>query len=766
MTESTPSGNERFPTPLDSIPLLTMNREGEVPPSRLKNASSARTIYVRFRDDDLPNARNRALMLDQLGGGPPWDQSVLDNEGMNDTTNLNFGGSEQQLERAMAPFYALVQSPENLVSVSTNFGPLEDRDDLNSILSEEISRTIRSWSGFTFNTAKITHHFVWDGVAFANFPDDTDWRYSGSGLGEYFVPRQTFPSEDTLEVVVRRDTYTVTQLYRSIANPDLACDLGWNVEATKIAIQKAAPKTPNFYDWELMEDQIKNNDLWIANTCSTISVLSFLIREFDGTISHYLTTEDDQGTEEFMYCSRQKYREMSEQLVIFTYGIGVNCKTHGIRGLGYKIWAFEEQRNRSLSRMIDQGTLASSIMLQATDEETMGNAALTYIGNQAIIDPTFKAVPFNIPNLEQTTMPVLAEMERLRNDRVSSYSSENVFDGDQRKTKFEVGAALQQNASLSSVSLDFWYSPYERLIRQSVRRMSRPSYVPGEPGGREVADLRLRLLKRGVPPEALYLIDHQATKVVKAIGSGSASAKTLSLQRVSDLRPAMDDVGQQKLNRDLAIDAVGVAKANEYFPPNGEKRISPEYGIAILQNYELLRGNEVPVLPTDRHVVQAEAHFKPLMESFDAVEKGQAPIEQIAQQMQLLFSHTADHVERIDGDPATQAKAAEFRQILQQVGEVISNGLRKAQAQAIKAQEEGGQPGQPGQPEDQSSEGQPPPDAEQIAKFEKHKAEMQMAREKHDQKMQELLQESALKRGIKDAEAAAQIALNAKKNQP
>jgi hypothetical protein len=761
MIESTPNGNERFPTPLDSIPLLTMNREGEVPPSRLKNASSARTIYVRFRDDDLPNARNRALMAAQLGGEPPWDQSVLDSEGMSDTTNLNFGGTEQQLERAVSPIYALINSPENLISVSTNYGSVEERDNVNAILSEELSRmTRKAWKGFTFNTMQIIHHFRADGVAFANFPDDTDWRYSGAGLGEYFVPRQTFPSEDTLEVVVRREEYTVTKLYRSIANPELARELGWNVEATKIAIQKAAPKTPNFYDWELMEDQIKNNDLWIANTCATVSVLSFLIREFDGTISHYLTTEDDQGTEEFMYCSRQKYREMSQQLVIFTDGIGVNCKTHGIRGLLYKIFPFEEQRNRSLSRMIDQGTMASMIMMQAKDEQTMGNAALTYIGNQAILSPEFNAVPINMPNLEQTVMPVLNEMERLRNDRTAAYSPDNAFDGDQRKTKFQVGAELQQNASLSDATLDFWYGPFERLIREMVRRISRPTYVPGEPGGREVADLRVRLLKRGVPPEALYMIDHQETTVVRAIGSGSASAKTLSLQRVGDLRPAMDDVGQQKLNRDLAIDAVGVAKANEYFPPNGEKRVSPEYGIAILQNYELLRGNEVPVLPTDRHVVHAEAHIKPLMEGFDAAEKGQAPIEQIAQQMHGLFNHCADHVERIDGDPATQAKAAEFRQILQQVGEVISNGLRKAEADAIKQQEEGGQPGEPG------AEGQPTqPDAEQIAKFEKHKAEMQMAREKHDQKMQELLQESALKRGIKDAEAAAQIALNAQKAQ-
>jgi hypothetical protein len=113
------------------------------------------------------------------------------------------------------------------------------------------------------------------------------------------------------------------------------------------------------------------------------------------------------------------------------------------------------------------------------------------------------------------------------------------------------------------------------------------------------------LVKRGVPLEAFFMIDVKNVTAVRAIGNGSAGAKTLALQQLEELFPRMDDVGQANYNRDRAVDIVGTENAGRYFTRTGEKRMTLDTSIALLQNEVLLQGGDVPVLPGDKHLAHA-----------------------------------------------------------------------------------------------------------------------------------------------------------------
>jgi hypothetical protein len=751
--------NQDHVSPLvEGIPLLTLSEEGAPPRHRLTKASALRAIHMRYREDDDVSAQNRALVQDLLDGGQPYDQAMLNAAGQQGTTNLDFGGAEQTLERSMSPYYSMVSSTELLATVSTLYGEEDAREEWNAIMAEEITRTIRESEWFTYQTAELARRFVWDGIGVGYWVDDIDWRYRAAGLGKFYFPRRAKATESENECVTVVEEYTVTRLWNTIQHPETATENGWNVRAVRNAILNATTADPAYQDWERLSEEIKNNDLQVANNTPVVRLIIGIVKEFNDTVSIYITTEDPcrGNTEEFLYVGKGTYRSNSDAYVVFAYGLGTNGLLHGVRGLGKKIYAFEQQRNRSLSRLIDQGNLASSLMLQAPDEESLANVGLQYYGNTAVVDPNVKVVPYAAPDLQRTVMPVLETMERLRNDRVGSYSSEGTFDGDQRKTKFEISAKLQQDAVLSDTALDFWFGPFGRLIRGTIRRMSWRNYTAQDPGGREIMDLHLRLVKRGVPLEAFFRLDHGATRVVKAIGAGSASAQTLALARISELRPRMDDVAQAKLDRALAINAVGAANANIFFPADGIKRTTVDTNLALLENNDLLAGQFVPVLPSDRHLAHAREHIKPLLDGFTAVEEGQLPIEEGAMRMQLLFNHCAEHVDAVSGDPSAIEEAAMLRQMLQQVGEVISNGLKRAQEQANEGAAEGEAP----------TAG---PDPKMIAEFEKHKAQMQMAQEEFRLKQQLRLQESeinnqirqqdaATRRAIADADMAAKIA--------
>lgn len=738
----------------ESMPVLSIGEGKTTPPkARIKDAEAARRVYTQMREDDMVNAANRAECQDMLDGAPPWSEQEL-GEANIDLPNLNFRGAEQQLERAMAPYYRLSATPEHAVKVKTTFGSADGREEVNEILSEEITKTLRSSPFYMFQRLLRDHKKIKEGLGVAYHPDDVDWRFRAAGMGQFFFDRHKFLCEEDQEVVCAVEPMNVTTLYRKVSGEGTG---RWNKDAVLKAIKKAQSDKSHLDDWERMTDEMKANDVSVSSTSPPVRLVHLWVVEFDSTVSHYITTEVDCDTKDFLYEYRGKYRDLSEVLTLFPDGIGTNAKIHGMRGLLYKIFPMEQQRNRSLSRFLAAGDLASSLIMQCNDEEAMANVGLQYFGNLAVIPPGFNANPVQMPNLQAAVAPAIDMMERLRNDRVAGYTTENVFDGDQRKTKFEVAAHLDSAVTLSESSVDLHYLCEDRLAKQTVKRMTRRTYVAQDPGGREIVALHERLLRRdpsGQLLEAFFMIDHTETRAGRAIGSGSAGARTIALERADRLRGSMDDRGRYKLDRLKAIDALGSPVADELLPPEGPTRTTPHNNIALLENEVLYgQGREWPVQESDPHLLHAREHAKPLMEMYEAERVGQLPVEEMGVRGRAGWMHAVQHIERLEqagGDEPTIAEAMQIKQFLQQAGEKVENGLKRAQKMA--EEQAGGEGGEQG--------GGPSP--EQIAQVEKFNEEMRQSRERFSLEMEQRQVRAQQDMAITQAKAAHKLALESR----
>ena len=745
---------------LDDLPLATLSDGGAAPPERLKDAKSLQDIFKRMQSDDRVNAYNRALAQGLLDGEPPYDQNELAESGQPNTTNLNFQGAQQRLERAKAPYYKLIHGTDTMLSVKTLHGAEDERTYWETVIAEEISRMIRRWRKFSYETELLALKHVWDGVGLVSWEDDRDWRFSAGGLGQFYFPRMANATEIDQTIVCRHDECSVTELYRKVEDKKEAESAGWNRKATLEAIRSATSTEAEWQDWEHLMVEAKNNDLSTGTRAPKIRVVHGFVEEFNGKVSHYIATRDAQKNKGFLYKSRNAFGSMTEVLVLFPYSVGNNAKLHGIRGLGYACYAFEQQRNRSLGRLIDKGFEASATMIQAIDETSLLNSGLEYYGNLAVLQPGFNIVERPAQDLQRSVMPAIEMMDRLVAERTAGYSSENVFDGDQRKTKAEVMAHLDQSAALQDSSLDFLYGPWRKVLQQTVKRISRGDYHRKDPGGEDIHKLKKRLERRGVPLEALYKLDHEETAEIRVIGAGSAAAKTISLQRMGEMYGRMDDVGKINYDRDVAVDTVGSSNANRYFPAEPMVRTTVDTHIAIIQNHHLLAGDEVPILGTDKHLAHAREHLKPLMEMYQAAEGGQIDLAQAATTAILLYEHTIAHVELIDGDETSVDEAMQMRQMLQQIGEIISNGLKEAEAQAQEAQEAGAM-----------AADEPGPSVEQTERFAKAQAEIQIMQQKAAVEQQIRIENAQLDRALKDSDTAAKIrretaSANAKPKEP
>ena len=262
-------------------------------------------------------------------------------------------------------------------------------------------------------------------------------------------------------------------------------------------------------------------------------------------------------------------------------------------------------------------------------------------------------------------------------------------------------------------------------------------------------DLRKRLVKRGIPLEAFFKIDWKRVKMVRVIGAGSAAAKTIGLQRMGELRPRMDDVGQAALDREVAIDSVGIAGADKFFPKNSDFRTTADTQIAILQNYAIINGQQVPVLSSDKHMAHAREHLKPLLDAYQATAAGEMDEMEFALTFGDLFAHAVEHVSAVEGDPSAIEEAAAMRQMLQQVEEFINNGYKAAEAAEQEAAENpqaapGGAP-------------QEGPSVEQAERFAKAQAEIEIMKAKADAGISIEVEKNQARIAMDDARTAAEI---------
>lgn len=735
--------------------LKNMTPEGEIPASRIENPEAATRIYNIFWEADRIRRRNRAEIQAMLDGVPPYDEEELRATGQGDRANINFGEGEAILESAMAGYVDLLNSVERLVSFKTTFGDPSQRFEWEQIISEEMTRMLRNWPRYTSQFLLLANHFVGHGVGILYFDDEVDWRWKVSGLGDFLIPNRTFACEEDVEVAIARRSYQVHQLYAFIQDEEIATATGWNVEETKKAIMNAVNSgvtAARFTDWEQLRVQLKSNDLTLGYAgASEVKIIHLWNREFDGSISHLVSLED--GSNKDFLCKRiSPFKNVSEAFTIFTFGVGTNGYYHSIRGLGYKIYPQIQASNRLRCQFFDGSMLSSSLMVQPESEDALNDLNLFYYGPYSILPPKMKVVERAVPNLANNVVPMLADINATIQNKTGSYQTSASMPTGKERTKFEVQAQLSQGAKLSSAALNLFYEPWQRHLKEVVRRICRPMYLPTEPGGEEVSKFIQKCVTRGVPLEAIYSIDLDTVVAVKAIGAGSEINRLLAYDDFMQMMSAFDDTGKRNVLRDRVAARVGYDQVNRYIQPIGaENRPLPDEKVAELENNSMQLNQVVTVKPNENHLIHARVHSQLLGQMIQQIDQGQLGLEQAVQPLVNLVQHQTQHIQSIQVDTSVEQEVAALRQQLQQAGEFTYNGMEK-----LKKQQQEQQIAALANPAPEG--GQPQMDPAMQQKMLEHQMKLKMMQEQFALQQQMKLAESRQKLAIEDARAARKMA--------
>jgi hypothetical protein len=733
--------------------LQNITESGAPPRARVKDSKSLHEIYKKLKDADDKSSRNRAEIQAMFDGVPPYSDADLVASGQAYRCNVNFDEAAAILESAMAGYVDLIHSVEHLLTLKTEYGDSKQRLETSQILAEELTRAIRSWPQFHFNYLLLAQYFIAHGIGIVYWEDDIDWRWKVSMFGDFLIPRKTLACEDEIEVAVCVRSYQAHQLYKFIEDPEVAADMGWNVEQVRKALMKATQgQLGTFTEWETLQTEFKNNDLFTGTAgASEIKVLHAWVKEFDGTISYYMTLENNEA-EEFLCVKRNLYNHINSAFVFFPFGIGTNGYYHSIRGLGYKIFPQIQLSNRLRCQMADGAMLSSTLLLQPQNEQALEELNFTYYGPYSVLAPDqINVVERAMPDVSKTAMPFLQDLTAQMQYKTGAY--ENALaatNNSKEKTKFETQAILAGQSKLSLAALNLFYEPWGRVLKEVVRRFVCGCYVDGEAGSREILEFKARCAMRGVSPEAIAAIDIDSVRPVRAIGSGSEAARLLATDELTQLMPGFDEYGRKAAIRDRVAARFGYDLADRYTPsPDAEARPVIDVKMAMLENQDLRGGAEIEILPNENHLEHAKVHLSALADLAEGVDAGEIPVEQVIDGLVSLFGHATQHVEQVSMDTTIPEEGAMLRQALQQFGEIVNNGVK--QVQRLREQESASEAQAGTAPEQDDF-------ADRLQqKLQEHQMKLQMMQEVHQTRLNLRVAEVRQKLALRDAEVASKI---------
>jgi hypothetical protein len=800
--------------------LANIDYEGNTPKgSRLADVFAAWALWTAAWQADRSNAYNRARVQEMIDGWPPYDQAELDNLGQSQRTNLNLLEGQAIIESALAPYNDLTSSVDQLAHVETAYGDTQVRIEWSQVISEEFDRMLRTWPRFEFNNQSLAREFVVHGLGISYFEDDYDWRWKICGLSDFVLPRNTPANEEDIDYAIARRRYTTTQLYNFIKDPEFAAKNGWNVEETKKAIYWATSSrnsAPTSWEWEELEREIKQNDVYFGRVrAKEIWILHFWIKEFDGSVSHFMTLENGLN-QDFIFKRIGRFKSIRNCLHIFTYGIG-NGYYHSIRGLGYKIFPQIQVSNQLRCAIIDATFFSAGPVIQPEDSTALDELSFSYMGPFTLVPPNIKFVDLKHQNISDNILPIVRDLSAQIESNTGTYQPRQPS-GDQvraqkEKTRFEVQAQLQKESTLSTSAMNLFYIPWDRVLAESYRRATCPELSQQDPGGKEAFEFRRRCMNRKVPMRAL--MDVKRVRAVRAMGYGSASARLLALDQIGTLAPQFDEIGRRNAIRDRVAAYVGYAQADRYVPPvEAAGRQPQDQKDAELENAVMMLGQQIKVNAQDMPRVHITVHFTAIHQIISGIKEGSTPAMQGSPQLHMFLDHIVQHVQQMAADPTRVQEVRYINKGLNMVEGFLTQldhniqeaqaaaakeGEQAAQAQAVLAQRAqngqlpGGQvsaltPGGPVSPGgggggavspggmgpgvpttgaaqqaqgNAQSQGQPPLDQKLIAAIQAHQVKMSIMQQEADMKNKIIADQGKQKIAFEDARMARRIAREA-----
>ena len=740
--------------------------------TRITRASDVVTQYQTLFNEDYVASRDRAVVQAMVDRNAPYSDTMLRALGITGITNVNWGDLGMAQAETEKPFNAILNSLAHFGIVPFKHGVLEEseRREKEATVAVELHRMITRWRDFRFRWMMNAHFCTMWGVSFTYRDDNLDWRWKVASLQDVKIPRGTQASVNVVDRIFIKADMTPADLYSKVRDPEAGKLAGWNPEQVQASVRAAQPKPLNTQSPEEMQAMWKDNSVYSGNTNIVIQVIHGFVQEVDGSVSHYIadymlnstgyvgnnpspnTSPSEQG---FLYEKKGEYASMADFINAYLFGVGTNGEFHSIRGNGSNLFAAASAINKLLCKFIDKANDEANTFLSTENEDATIDNMIVPRGPYYQLTTGVTFAERSTPPVAGNLVPAIAQMRevfRIQSAGMAPRSTAQSEDG--QKTRYELQRRDDLDSSLSSDILDMFMESWGWDYREIVKRVINPELTEDHPGGVEAFAFRRRCAQKGIPFELLRQLDIDNITLNTGVGRGSPSEQRSVLTDLNQtIFGRLDPEGQQILTRDTIAAKTNYSYALSLVPWQPGLRPPPDKQFADMENQIIKLGGAAIVVDNQNHTVHVSTHLE-LLQAYDTMlAQVQIELADAIPVMQKAAAHCGEHMQFIDPESEPYRM---FKQALQQLNEVITNGAKHLEADERKAREEAEAAG--AQPQDETPPGVYGQAVDAQAKLEmlvaQNRTKEEIKRREADQKL--LINDALARQKIQHIEAERQ----------
>lgn len=655
-----------------------INKAGEPTQRSIKDLNMAqevvKTIVAAARNRQIVNNR----ILAKYNAERPYDSARLQSEGLGWKQNFTTKPLPGMIEKVAPRFVRAVNSQKYLTNSSLNSEKWHNSVEKTEKFREAISKTIRARKGWKTLIEDIAFDNALFGSTIVSWLDEFTWFPKHFKQDESYLSDGTKQLPSLAQVIVLRETFMPHELFSYIQNREAAKTVGWNIQATVDAINKASPQQVR----ERLGDT--SNETWYQNAireltvgasymagANVINVYSLLAREVTGKVSHYRLAGNEY-TE--IFSKDDRFESMDDCASFFAFQKG-NGTMYGSKGVGRDIYELAGMIDRTRNEIVDRSLLSGKTLVQG-DIKRIHTFKMSVIGNMVIIPTGWNVLEQKFDGNVEEFIQLDGFFSTIVDQLIGSTSPPKI-EGEAFRSPAAVNLYAEREEEQQDVRIARFLEQFVDLVGTMQKRLCDSETV--EADAKAMQKELLKIMTR----EELNELANQPV-------AGTITDLT-PLQRQLVISLAQEKRGNPLYNqRQLEVEDVtarlGTDFANRVLIPENDPTMQAEQ--QRLQQMELAllsTGQSVPVSPRDSHMIHLEMIMPVAEELAAAIMQGGAETAQL----EPIVIHVTDHYNRATEQGIPKEELKPVADFVKKAGEVIAQ-LKQldAEAEQLKAASE------------------------------------------------------------------------------
>lgn len=667
---------------------------------RIKSARTALLLFRKLKKNDEANAMSRARICSLYDGNPPYSNTELRRRGLAWCSNVEWGEFKSTINKNATSIWNMFNQPEHILTLSTDFlDPQNPGADYGEIVANEVSRIVRSWTGYDYLSMMGAMGLMKFGYGVSVWSDLHDWRPKAVQEGCFLVPHKTKSTSEDLSTVVILDEMSPQQVFQLIEDPETSKELGWNVPALKKSMIRlyvdgidGNPASEQSSAWESIQNTIATKvDGTNEDDLKPLRIVHLYTEELPGSndqkvgITHQIVIEDQPEEDPFIFEKENRFDSMDQAVHVMLYHVG-NGKTKSVKGLGHAIYYASHVSNRFINNIVNGATITMGLVLKPTSEVSAETSRLIRQGPVVVLPP-------NSELMQQQYHPNMGGIADVRNlieninrnngagYRVGSDSTTPV-----QRTGKEVEMTMQASAAFEQDQASWLTSQRASFLREIFRRLMAKDYPPEAPGYQDHKTLMDRLNAKGLP-KPLFDFENWQVSVPSAIGLGDRSMAMSISNSMIKMKGSLDEDGRIWVDRHWWSLRIGWDQVDKVIPRfSRDKVFTVAHAMAEGENVDMNHGNERTVAVDDPHKIHFDMHMKAAVELVQAATSEQTDPQQAVAALKMYLPHLVTHVVAMGQDETRSNQVKEAEEGLKQLVKAVAQ-LEAGVAKMIQQQQ-------------------------------------------------------------------------------